>query len=162
LELTPTTYDEESNCIGIYGSSTVTVEAASELELSYDNGDPCFTGTIASTPWGAVYELTFAGDDDGETVWNASGAGVTGFEFAYRGGDQPSSLKVIYKDPSGVDNCHFIDAGTTSVPFSAAHPGCGSSGGTVDSSRLMEMILAFPVTGSAYDVDFCVQIRALD
>jgi hypothetical protein len=108
-----------------------------------------------------VYELTFAGDDDGSSVWNASGAGVTGFAFAYRGSDPPSSLKVIYKDPSGDDNCHFI-SGSTSVPFSVTHPGCGTSGGTVDSSRLMEMILAFPVLSQPYDVDFCVQIRALD
>jgi hypothetical protein len=47
------------------------------------------------------------------------------------------------------------------VPFSIAHP--EGSGATVDSTRLVEMILAFlPVGGQPYDVDFCVQIRALD
>lgn len=160
LELTAAAYGLASNCLGVQGSSNVFLDTPTTLALSYDGGDPCFTGTIASTGWGAVYELTFEGEDDDE--WNASGAGVTGFEFAYRGDDPPSSLKVIYKDPSGVDNCHFIEPGTTSVPFSVAHPGCGSSGSTVDSARLTEIILAFPIQSQAYGVDFCVQLRALD
>jgi hypothetical protein len=82
--------------------------------------------------------------------------------FSYRGSEQPSSLRVMYKDPSGVDNCYAIGPGTTSVPFAAAHPGCNSSGATVDSSRMDEMVLVFPVKSTAYDVDFCVQISALD
>ena len=138
------------------------MDTGTTLELSHDSGDPCFSGTIASTGWGAVYELTFAGDDNDDGVWNASGAGVTGFEFAYRGSDQPSSLNVYYKDPSGVDNCYVIGPGTTSVPFSAAHPGCNSSGETVDTARLDEVILAFVGRSTPYVVDFCVQIRALD
>ena len=162
LELTPTTYDSASNCIGVHGTSAVNVHTDSTLELSYDSGDPCFTGTIASTGWGAVYELTFAGDDNGDGVWNASSAGVTGFEFAYRGSGQPSSLRVYYKDPSGVDNCYVIGPGSTSVPFSIAHPGCTASGETVDTARMDEVILAFPVRSDPYDVDFCVQIRAFD
>lgn len=160
LQLTATAYGLASNCIGVQGSNNVILDTPTTLALSHDNGDPCFTGTIASTGWGAVYELTFDGEDDDE--WNASGAGVTGFEFAYRGEAPPSSLKVIYKDPSGVDNCHFIEPGTTSVPFSVAHPGCGASGATVNSTRLTEMILAFPVKSQPYGVDFCVQLRALD
>lgn len=162
LELTPTTYDSSSNCIGVHGTSAVNVHTDSTLELSYDSGDPCFTGTIASTGWGAVYELTFAGDDNGDGVWNASSAGVTGFEFAYRGSGQPSSLRVYYKDPSGVDNCYVIGPGSTSVPFSIAHPGCTTSGETVDTARMDEVILAFPVRSDPYDADFCVQIRAFD
>jgi hypothetical protein len=161
LELTSTAYGTTSNCIGVHGSSNVVTDTDTEIVLSYDDGDPCFTGAVGSSGWAAVYELTFAGDDDGDTVWNAIDAGVTGFEFATRGSEQPSSLKVIYKDPSGVDNCHFIGSGTTPVPFSIAHPGCGGSGATVDSDRLVELILAFP-QGSSYAVDFCVQISAID
>ncbi len=162
LELTPESYDPESNCIGVHGTSTVTTDTGTTLALSYDNGDPCFTGTVASTGWGAVYELTFAGDDDGGSVWNASATSVAGFEFAYRGSEQPSSLRVLYKDPSGVDNCDVIGPGTTQVPFTAAHPGCSATGNTVDTARLVEMILAFVPRSTAYDVDFCMQIRALD
>jgi hypothetical protein len=157
--LTSTNYGSSSNCIGVQGSSNVVVDTGTSLDLSYDSGDPCFSGAISSSGWGAVYELTFADEDD---VWNADDAGVTGFEFALRGSEQPSSLRVLYKDPSGVDNCHVIGPGSTSVPFSITHPGCDDSGDTVDSDRMVEMILAFPVRSSAYDVDFCVQIRALD
>jgi hypothetical protein len=158
LELT-STYGSGSNCVGANGTSNVVADTGTTLALSHDGGDPCFSGTIASTGWGAVYELTFAAEP---SVWNASGAGVTGFEFAYRGTEQPSSVRVLYKDPSGVDNCRVIGPGTTSVPFSVAHPGCNASGTTVDSARLVEMILAFTPKTQPYDVDFCMQIRALD
>lgn len=159
LELSSTSYGTTSNCMGLHGSSNVVTDTGTEIDLSYDGGDPCFTGTVDAGGWAAVYELTFAGGDD--NGWDAIAAGVTGFEFALRGSDPPSSLRVIYKDPSGVDNCHIIGSGTTPVPFSLAHPGCDDSGATVDTDRLVEMILAFP-QGSAYDVNFCVQIRALD
>lgn len=159
LELS-STYGSGSNCVGVTGTSNVVADTGTTLGLSYDNGDPCFSGTIASSGWGATYELTF--DDEEGGAWNASGAGVTGFEFAYRGSEQPSSVRVYYKDPSGVDNCYVIGPGSTPVPFSAAHPGCNSSGNTVDSARMAEMILAFIPKSQPYDVDFCIQIRALD
>jgi hypothetical protein len=164
LELTQQSYDPQSNCVGVHGSTTLTTDATTSttLSVSYDNGDVCFTGTVATSGWGAVYEVTFAGDDDGNSVWNASETHVTGFEFAQRGSEQPDSLRVIYKDPSGVDNCDVIGPGTSSVPFSAAHPGCNDSGNTVDTTRLVEMILAFVPRSQPYDLDFCVQIRALD
>ena len=162
LELEAINYGSASNCVGVYGAGNVVVDTGTSLDLTYDDGDPCFSGAVSSNGWGAVYELTFAGGDDGDTVWNADAAGVTGFEFALRGDEQPSSLRVLYKDPSGVDNCHVIGSGTTSVPFSIAHPDCDNSGATVDSDRMVELILAFPVGSGSYDVDFCVQIRALD
>lgn len=161
LELTPSTYGTSTNCIGVQGSTTVVVDSPSTLALSYEAGDPCFNGTIDPSGWGAIYELTFAGDDGGSSVWNASGAGVAGFEFAYRGTDPPTSMRVIYKDPSGVDNCYVTD-GSRAIPFSMAHPDCDDTGATVDTTRLVELILAFVPRSQPYNLDFCVQIRAFD
>ena len=162
IEVTGTNYASTSNCLGLYGSGNLIMDTGTTLELSFDEGDPCFSGGVSSNGWGAVYELTFAGGDNGDTFWSAPNAGVSGFEFAYRGSGQPSALRILYKDPSGIDNCNVIGPGTTSVPFSAAHPDCDGSGATVDTTRLVELILVFPVGSGSYDVDFCVQIRAFD
>jgi hypothetical protein len=162
LELTDPTHDSASNCLGIYGWNQIErdpQDGQTTVALSYQNGDPCFTGTVDSLGWGATYTLTFADD----TAWNASSAGVTGFDFLYRGAKQPASLRVIYKDDSSTDFCRVIGAGETAVPFSAGHPNCSTSAssGTVTVTKLRELILAFPVNNQPYDVDFCVQLRAL-
>ena len=163
LELTDGSHDSSNSCLGIAGSNEIQKDTDTTLTLSYDGGDPCFTGTIAAAPdWGATFEFKFA---TGGGSWDADAAGVTGFEFAYRGSQQPQQVRVIYKDPSGTDNCRVINPGTTSVPFSAAHPSCSTSTSSpvVDSSQLVELILAIlPLSDQSYAVDFCVQIRALD
>jgi len=163
LELTDGTQDASTNCLGIAGNNIVQKDTATTLTLSYEDGDPCFVGTIAPAPgWGATYEFGFA---TGSNTWDADAAGVTGFEFAYRGSLQPPSVRVIYKDPSGVDNYRLISPGTTSVPFTDAHPDGSTSSASpvVDSTRLDELILAIlPNATQSYAVDFCVQIRALD
>jgi hypothetical protein len=163
LELTDGTHDSSTNCLDIAGNNVIQKDTGTTLTLSYEDGDPCFTGTIAAAPdWGATYEFGFA---TGSGTWDADAAGVTGFEFAYRGSQQPPSVRVIYKDPGGTDNCRLITPGTTSVPFTAAHPSCSTSTSSpsVDSSQMDELILAIlPNSTQSYAVDFCVQIRALD
>lgn len=162
LELIDGSHNASTNCLGIAGTNLIATDSGTLLTLSYEDGDPCFSGTIAAAPdWGATFELELA---PGSGAWNATAAGVTGFEFAYRGSPQPPSVRVIYKQTgSSTDFCRTITPGTTEVPFSAGHPGCTSSGGVVNATQLDELILAIlPQTGSSYAVDFCVQIRALD
>jgi len=164
FELNDTTQDSSSNCVGISGWNNVTTDTGTTLSLSYENGDPCFSGTIsaASSGWGAVYDFTFGQNN---ATWNASTAGVTGFEFASRGANPPASLKVLYKDPGGVDFCRNITPGDTLVPFSDAHANCSTSASApiVDTTRMVEIILAFlPGASQPYSVDFCLQITALD
>jgi hypothetical protein len=161
LELADPTHDASSNCLGIYGWNQIqrdTDQGSTTVALSYQNGDPCFAGTVDSVGWGATYTLTFAN----EAAWNATSAGVTGFDFLYSGAQQPASLHVIYKDDRAIDFCRAIGPGETSVPFSDGHPSCSSTGSTVVLTKLSEIILAFPVNSQPYDVNFCVQIRALD
>ncbi|HVZ32493.1 MAG TPA: hypothetical protein VG963_08705 [Polyangiaceae bacterium] len=168
LVINSTTQSASSNCVGIYGWDNIQVDTAnSNVTLSFSNGGPCFNGTIASTGWGATYEMTFANATDPDhpqvpgEVWNATSAGVTGFEFAYSGSTQPSSLHIIYKDTSGTDYCKIIGPGDTTVPFSSAHPNnCSSTGSTVDMTELGVLIFAFPINNQPYNVDFCVQISA--
>jgi hypothetical protein len=162
LELSDGTHDSSSNCVGIAGDNNVETDTGTSLSLSYQNGDPCFTGTIASTGWGAVYIMQFASGSN----WNATAAGVTGFAFASRGATPPSSLNVYYKgNGDSTDYCRSIAPGETAVPFADAHPkpNCSAnSGSTVDTTEMEELILAFLPRSPAYSVNFCLQISALD
>jgi hypothetical protein len=160
LELNDGTHDDSTNCLGIAGTNIIQKDSETTLTLSYDeDNDPCFSGTIGRD-WGATYELSFTNSG----TWNADAAGVTGFEFAYRGNAQPPSVRAIYKQGgSSTDFCRVIGPGTTAVPFSAAHPSCSTSSSTVaDSTQLDQLILAILPQSQSYAVDFCVQIRALD
>jgi hypothetical protein len=160
IELADTTHDSSSNCVGVVGWNNVTTASPTTLSLSYQDGDPCFTGSIGSG-W-AVYDLMLAPDSE---TWNATTHGVTGFEFASRGPSPPASLKVLYKDPGGVDFCRVIAPGVTAVPFSDAHPSCSTSATSsiVDTTEMVEIILNFvPASSQPYAVDFCLQITALD
>ena len=160
LELTSNSHDTSSNCVGIAGSDNVQTDTGTTFSVSYQNGDPCFVGTIAASGWGAVYNFGFA---TGSNKWNATTNGVTGFNFVSRGTTPPSSLKVIYKDPSGDDFCRVIVSGDVSVPFSDA-PNCtNGTSDTVEATQMDELILAFtPRGGQSYSVNFCLQISALD
>ncbi len=161
LELTDGSHDSSSNCLGIVGNNKIEKDTNTSLTLSYEDGDPCFTGSIPSSGWGATFELDFAPTGS----WDAEAEGVTGFEVAYRGSQQPPSVRVIYKQTgSSTDFCRVISPGTTEVPFSVAHPSCSTSSSTVvDATRLDTLILALvPSGGSSYPVDFCIKLRALD
>lgn len=162
LELTDDSHDSSSNCLGIAGTNIIVTDSSTSLTRSYTDGNPCFTGTIASAPdWGATFEMELA---PGTGSWNASAEGVTGFEFTFLGGPLPPSMRIIYKQVgSSTDYCRTITPGTNEVPFSAAHPSCTSTGTVVNAAQLDELILAIlPQSGSSYSVNFCVQIRALD
>jgi len=165
LELTGVDDGQQSNCLDIHGWNRVDKDTGTTVAVSFQDGDPCFVGTVstASTGWGAVYNMTFANSDSGSSsTWNATSHGVTGFDFAYRGAQQPSSLKVIYKDTGSTDYCKYIAPGDIAVPF-ADTENCGSgSGSAVDPAHLNAIILAFPVGNQSYAVDFCVTITARD
>jgi hypothetical protein len=163
LEMTGTTQGAASNCVGIFGWNQVEVDPnqTTTMALSYQNGDPCFAGTVGSGGWGAIYDLNFANNSG----WDATSVNVTGFNLSFRGATQPASLKLIYKDASAVDFCHMITPGDIAVPFSAAHPSCSNSATspTANLTQLHDLLLAFlPVSGQSYNVDFCVELRALD
>lgn len=161
LELTDGSHDSSSNCLGIAGTNIIARDTNTSLSLDYDQGDPCFTGTIAATGWGATFEMELA---PGSGSWNANTAGVSGFEFTFRGTQRPPSVRVIYKMVGDSDDyCRTVTPTTNEVPFTAGHPNCSLSGDVINTTQLDELILAFtPSGGSSYPVDFCVQIRALD
>ncbi|HKO91522.1 MAG TPA: hypothetical protein VJU61_10240, partial [Polyangiaceae bacterium] len=164
LELADADHGSSTNCVGIDGSDNLEVNSPSTLSLTYRDGNPCFSGTIQASGWGAVYIFGLA---PGSGSWDATSEGVTGFEFSYLsnvGNTPPASLKVIYKDSGGTDYCDFIAPGTTALPFTStsnctAYPGTG-----VDPTDLIEMILAFTPGNNnpPYALDFCVQITALE
>jgi hypothetical protein len=161
FELTEDTQDASSNCVGIVGWNQVQVQSPTTLALSFEDGNPCFTGTIGTSGW-ATYTMTLA-NPEGST-WDATTHGVTGFQFSSSGANQIASLQVLYKDPSGVDFCRVIGPGDIAVPFSDAHPNCSNnaSSGVVNTTALTEIIFQFPVNNQSYPVDFCIQITALE
>jgi hypothetical protein len=163
LELTGNDDGQQSNCLDIHGWNNIQQDTGTMVALSYQDGDPCFVGTVsnASTGWGAVYIMTFADSEaDPSSTWNATSHNVTGFDFVYRGSKQPASLKVIYKDPGGTDFCEVIAPGEVAVPF-ADTTNCGNgSGSAVDTTQLSNITFAFPVSSQSYQVDFCMQISA--
>lgn len=161
LDLTSSTQDNANNCVGIDGWNAAVFQAPSSLTASYQDGDVCLSGSIGTSGWGAVFNLTFNGDEDGS--WDATTAGVTGFELGATGSALPPSLQVIYSVGTD-DYCRaIVPSGLISVPFTSTHPGCStdSSSGTPDRTQLSVLRLTFPVLSSTYNVNFCLQIRAL-
>jgi len=140
------------------------------VNLTYQDGRACFDGTIAATGWGAVYNFAFAGGgipSDGD-VWNATNVGVTGFELTTTGASLPPSFGLVFSVNNGAgfrDYCHGIGTGVVSVPFSdAVREDCANTpdtGNLSDLTQLEFLRLSFPITGSSYPVDFCLQLRAL-
>lgn len=161
LELTDGTHDSSTNCLGIAGTNLIQKDTNTTLSIGYQNGNPCFTGTIAGSGWGATFEMDLA---PGSGSWNANTPGVTGFAFTFLGDELPPTMRVIYKQTgSSTDFCRTITPGNNEVPFSAGHPSCSATGSVVNTTLLNELILAIvPSGGSSYPVSFCVEIRALD
>jgi hypothetical protein len=171
FELTTQDADSDSNCVGVDGWNQITVDTAnSSVVQSYTDGDICFNGTISATGWGATYNYALAGGgepDDGD-AWDATAAGVTGFELTTTGNSLPASFEVTYSvnrdDVGYTDYCQDIGTGPALVPFTgAARENCSGSntGALTDLTELEFLRLSFPVTGIAYAVDFCLRIRAL-
>jgi hypothetical protein len=170
FELTTTNADHDSNCVGVDGYNQIEVNSPSSVTLSYENGDACFSGTIAATGWGAVYSHVFAnlGAANDSLSWDATEYGVTGFELTTTGDALPPSFKVTYA--INIDNtrledyCQTIGTGPALVPFAGATRdscGGGDTGALTDTTELEALRLSFPVGTNAYSVDFCLRIRAL-
>ncbi|HKO91668.1 MAG TPA: hypothetical protein VJU61_10970, partial [Polyangiaceae bacterium] len=148
------TQSASDNCVGVYGWNAVTNGNGSSLTRSHQGGNVCFSGSISSAGYGAVYNLTLAD----ETDWNANSYGVTGFDFEFSGSVLPAALKILYT--SGGDYCKSITpAGLVSVPFTAAHPCDAGGSSTPDITQLTILQLNFGPGN--YAVNFCVRIRAL-
>jgi hypothetical protein len=159
VTLNDTTHISSNNCLGIYGWNDVEQEGSTVVS-SYENGQVCFDGTIGTTGWGAVYNLTLADDD----AWDGATQGVGGFQFAMTGATLPSSLQIKYTQEGAGDFCRAFTPGpAVQVPFSSAHPSCSTDpeAATPDASELTYIRLVFLPKASSYDVDFCMQIRAI-
>lgn len=162
LDLTDSTHDSSSNCLGIHGWNTVEVEAPTAVAVTYEGGKVCFDGQIARAPdsWGAVYSLTFANQNS----WNAAEQGVTGFALDVSGPTPATEVRVIYTSGSGSDYCRVVKPLTsTSVPFDTTHPNCATdpSAPVPSPTALKFLRLAFIPKPAPYTIDFCLGIRAL-
>ena len=162
IALEDDTHVASDNCLGINGWNAVETDPlapATSLGTSYSDGEVCFTGSIANSGWGAVYNLTL----DDTDPWNAVAAGVGGFELQATGASLPPQMQLKYTDDSAGDFCSVITpAASVEVPFSNAHPGCSTSSSSVtDAIDLTYIRLVFPPAASAYAVDFCLGIRAI-
>ena len=159
VTLNDETHIAANNCLDIYGWNAVEVEG-STVATSYQDGQVCFDGTIGTTGWGAVYNLTLADDNP----WDGATPGVGGFQFAMTGATLPSSLQIKYTQSGAGDFCRAITPGpAVQVPFSSAHPSCSTDpeADTPDASALTYIRVVFLPQSSAYDIDFCMQIRAI-
>jgi hypothetical protein len=166
IALNDSTHSDTSNCLGIEGWNAITVDTQAPptvVDVSYENGKVCFDGTITSNKWGAVYNFTFA-PGDGENSWNAETHGVGGFELGVSGPVLPPKIEFKYTDSGSDDCCRVIQpVSTVEIPFESTHPGCDTttSTATPDTARLTHIRLAMPPAQAAYEIDFCVQLRAI-
>jgi hypothetical protein len=158
--------DEEA-CVGIVGYNEIETDPDSPsttVDQSYSNGQVCFEGTVGSDGWGAVYNFSFIQTDGQGLTWNAEAPGVGGFELELSGTQRPSKLDIKYTDSDG-DFCRVLSpVVSVQVPFDSTHPGCVAQPTSTlvpNAGELEALRLVFPVLQSAYDVDFCVRIRAL-
>ena len=160
VRLSDTTHSASNNCLGINGWNDTQRDPGSDTVVtsSYANGEVCFEGTIATGGWGAIFNLTL----NDTNAWNATAAGVSGFQFEHSGPSLPPEIRVIYDDGAPGDFCHRITPATSNfVPFSSTHPGCNSSGAVPNVTDLRFIRLALPPGTSDYDIDYCVTIRAI-
>jgi hypothetical protein len=166
--LEDTLLTEADACLDIDGYNEVVTDLdtpATTLDQYYSNGRVCFEGTVAGTGWGAVYNFSFIASDGNGLTWDAETQSVSGFELELSGEQLPPKLEIKYTDSDG-DFCRVLSpVVSVQVPFDSTHPGCftpPTSSVVPDVSELEALRLVFPVRPqSAYDVDFCVRIRAL-
>jgi hypothetical protein len=161
--LNASTHSADDNCVGIEGWNQVvmddTTTPETEVTLSYQDGKACLEGTIEPGGWGAVYNFTFADEQD----WDATDFDVEGFRLDLTGSNLPPSIEVIYTDADD-DFCQLITPlATASIPFANSHPNCtGSPGsGTPDLTSLRYLRLLFPASTTAYAIDFCAGLIAI-
>jgi len=166
VTLNDTTHLASNNCLGINGWNDVETDPDSDgtdLDNStYRDGQVCFEGSVDSDGWGGVFNLTLAN----ESLWDGAALGVGGFQFAMTGATlpPPSALQIKYTQSGAGDFCRAIAAGpAVQVPFASAHPSCSTDPGaaTPDASKLTDVRLVFLPLSGAYDVDFCMQLRAI-
>lgn len=164
ITLNDTTHSDAGNCLGIEGWNDIAVDTTAPptvVALSYQNGQVCFDGTITANEWGAVYNFLFA-PGDGESSWNAAAEGVGGFELGISGPLPPPRIDFKYTVQGLGDWCRVIDPVTTlEIPFASTHPGCQATGSAPDPTKLTHIRLVMHPAPSAYDIDFCVQLRAI-
>ena len=160
------THIESNNCLGINGWNDVATDPDTpDTDIdntTYQNGEVCFEGSVDSDGWGGVFNMQLANGDP----WDGATPGVGGFQFAMTGATLPpsSSLQIKYTQSGAGDFCRAVTAGpAVQVPFSSAHPGCSTDpeAATPDASELTDLRVVFLPLSSAYDVDFCMQIRAI-
>jgi hypothetical protein len=159
--LTDSTHRAVDNCVGIGGWNEVVTDpsTASTMSLSYRNGNVCFLGRVVPAGWGAVYNLTLANED----AWNATDFEVDGFELDATGPSLPPEIEVIFTDDEA-DFCSFVTpTASTLIPFESAREECATNPGvdTLDATALFFLRLHLPIATMAYDVEFCLRIRAL-
>lgn len=146
------------DCLGIDGWNDIEVNSPSSVAMTYEDGKACFDGTIATSGWGAVYNFAFNANEN--DPWNAASRGVGGFELLISGSLPPPRIDFKYTDDDG-DCCRTIAPVTTvELPFTSTHPGCVATGRTPDPTQLKVIRLAMTPRQAAYDIDFCVQLRA--
>lgn len=147
-------------CLGIDGWNDIEVDSPSSVDMTYANGKVCFDGTIATSGWGAVYNFAFNTNE--YDPWNASSRGVGGFELGISGSLPPPRIDFKYTIDDQGDWCRSISPVTTvEIPFASTHPGCQPTGSVPDATKLTLIRLAMEPRQAAYELDFCVQLRAL-
>lgn len=163
VRLSDTTHSASNNCLGINGWNQVVTDGDTDVTLSHANGEACFEGTISNDaidPWGAIFNLTL----NNTNAWNATAAGVSGFQFEHSGPSLPPEIRVLYDDDGNGPRefCRNITPSASNfVPFSSTHPGCNPTGAMSDVTDLRFIRLALPPGTSDYDIDYCVTIRAI-
>lgn len=164
LALHDSTHSDTGNCLGIEGWNQVEVDttpATTAVDLSYPEGNVCFQGHIGTGGWGAVYSLTF---QDQAGLWNAVTHGVGGFEVGLSGAQLPPTLQVIYTDVDG-DCCRELDpVESTAIPFDSTRPNCTATETATrvpDATQLKYIRLVLKPEATDYDIDFCVELRAI-
>jgi len=161
--------DRSTNCVGIQGAVFVYFDTGgSNAYLTSTTNHICVAGlakhdaALGSTHWGAVVAIQLNNNGVGETLYDATAHGVTGFDFTLSGASVPSGLVAEYLvDGQATPYCEVINgAGAKTSLISNSHPGCyladaGASVPPADSLvRLEFKILANTTTDVNFD--FCI------
>ena len=150
---------------------TVTSERNATLEVTEDTGELCVSGVLEpvldgdfATQWGAIFGLTFVGDDGEATPWDRDGGSVDGFAFTITGpAIPPMRFGALAGDgDSAVDSfcAPFIAASgdTLEISIDQMTRDCWIPGGeALITPTLSNIIWNMPTdTFSTQEYDFCV------